>query len=152
MTSLFITFIIVFIIWQFYVLAKYNFGYSAVSLDVSNSKLIIDNKPIRFDDVKTIRIVPDEKQPTTFEKGLSKGASYIYLSTIEVYLNNGTMIPVKCNSMAIIKNLVKNADYIPELIYNEGELDEQGIPPLIVGLLFIVILYVVVSIITSFPH
>lgn len=152
MTSLFITFIIVFIIWQFYVLAKYNFGYSAVRLDVSNSKLIIDNKPIRFDDVKTIRIVPDEKQPATFEKGLSKGASYIYLSTIEVYLNNGTMIPVKCNSMAIIKNLVKNADYIPELIYNEGELDEQGIPPLIVGLLFIVILYVVVSIITSFPH
>ena len=141
-----------FIAWQLRMIFKYNIGYSAVRVDVNNSRLVIDNKSIRFKDIKTIRIVPDEKQPSSIEKGLSKGASYIYLSTIEIYLNNGTMMPVKCNSKAIIKNLITNAEHLPQLIYNEDDLEEKGLPPLVVGLIFIIILYVIVFAMTSHPH
>ena len=141
-----------FIIWQFRVLAKYNFGYPAIKLDLRSSRLIVDKKSIRFKDIKAIRIVPEVEQPSTIEKGLSKGAAYVYLSTIEIYMNDESVIPIKCNSKGIIKNLIKNAEHLPELIYNEDDFEEHGLPPLVAGGLFIILLYIIVSIITSSPH
>ena len=137
-------------IWQFRVIARYNFGYPAIRIDSKNALLHAGNQVYRFNDIKAVRIVLAE-QPAVYERALCKGAAYVYLTNVELYMNDNSLVQLKCNSKAAINKLMTDLDPNIEVIY-EGLENNDAKNPLIFGLIFLVIIYCLVFFISVLPH
>ena len=153
MYSLFVLFVIAFIVWQFYVLKKYNFGFPAIRINKKTSEIIIGKEHLNYDDIKGVKII-DGLQPSMVERLLSKGAAYVFISRIEFYLKNGTMLPVNCNSKGIIEKLSDELSSIAEVIHESDNYhsDENagGQLAIVVGL--IVLFMLILCFIVTRPH
>ena len=83
-----ITFVILFIIWQYKVITKYAFKFDKLKIDTVNKFLAINGVKIKFIDIDFIT-VEELEQPSMLERTLTKSA-YNYMADMILHLKNGT--------------------------------------------------------------
>ncbi len=134
--TLAVSFVIAFIIWQFKVMMKYTFNFDNMSIDEKNKLITLNKEKIFFKDIDHIEI-NELEQPKLYEKLLSKGAAYNYISEINIYLKNGNQKKCTFNyKMHLYKTLKQLQQYIT--INSDIEIYKQkGLPDWLVLILLI---------------
>ena len=134
--TLAVSFVIAFIIWQFKVMMKYTFKFDNMSIDEKNKLIILNKEKFFFKDIDHIEI-NELEQPKLYEKLLSKGAAYNYISEINIYLKNGNQKKCTFNYKAhLYKTLKQLQQYIT--INSDIEIyNQKGLPNWLVLILLI---------------
>lgn len=134
--TLAVSFVIAFIIWQFKVMMKYTFNFDNMSIDEKNKLITLNKEKIFFKDIDHIEI-NELEQPKLYEKLLSKGAAYNYISEINIYLKNGNQKKCTFNyKVHLYKTLKQLQQYIT--INSDIEIYKQkGLPDWLVLILLI---------------
>jgi len=142
-TIICIVFLILFLLWQLFIIKKYYIGYALIKINNKDSEIIIDKNHINYNDIKAIRIVPCEKQPSILERAFSKSAFHVYLTNIELYLKNGVLIPFKCNSKSTVNKLITEVTPFVETISDEREENTDNIKAAALASITIIIVMLV---------
>lgn len=132
-----ISIIIAFIIWQFKVIMKYSFKFDSISIDEKNKFLTLNKEKIWFKDINHIE-VNELQQPEIYEKLLSKGAAYNYMTEIFIFLKNNEIKTCKFNYKAILYKTLKRLQ--PYIVINTDieEYKQESLPNLLSVLLLVI--------------
>lgn len=144
--------LILFMSWQLFIIKKYYLEYSSVKINNKHSEIIIDKNHINFNDIKAIRIVTSEKQPSILERAFSKGAFHADLTDIELYLKNGIIIPFKCNSNKTVNKIISELTPFVETISDERREDKEKIKAVLVASIAIITAIIIVFLTVTKSH
>lgn len=106
---------------------KYTFKFDNMSIDEKNKLIILNKEKIFFKDIDHIEI-NELEQPKLYEKLLSKGAAYNYITEIIIFFKNKKIKTCKFNYKSALYNALKKLQPYTVINADIENYKQEGLP------------------------